>query len=55
MATALVVTDMLNTYEHDDGELLAENVRATLPALADLLDHAKSDDEARRLRQRQPR
>jgi nicotinamidase-related amidase len=39
-ATALIVVDMLNRYEHDDAEPLVESVRGTLPAISDLLARA---------------
>jgi nicotinamidase-related amidase len=39
--TALLVVDMLNTYEHDDAEPLMESVRASLPAMQRLLDAAR--------------
>ncbi|MFI8962587.1 isochorismatase family cysteine hydrolase [Streptomyces sp. NPDC053493] len=38
---ALVVIDMLNTYEHEDAELLVPSVGAALPALVDLLGRAR--------------
>jgi nicotinamidase-related amidase len=31
--TALIVVDMLNTYDHDDAEHLTASVEAMLPAL----------------------
>ncbi|MFI8418896.1 isochorismatase family cysteine hydrolase [Streptomyces sp. NPDC085460] len=39
---ALVVIDMLNTYAHDDAELLVPSVTAALPAIEDLLDRARA-------------
>jgi nicotinamidase-related amidase len=39
--TALLVVDMLNTYDHDDAEPLMESVRASLPAMQRLLDAAR--------------
>jgi nicotinamidase-related amidase len=38
--TALVVTDMLNRYEHEDAEPLMENVREILPVISGLLAEA---------------
>jgi nicotinamidase-related amidase len=37
---ALIVIDMLNTYDHDDGEQLARCVREKLPQIVDLRDTA---------------
>src|SRR5215210_9446595 len=42
--TALVVVDMLNTYEHADAEVLTRNVERTLPAMRRLLDRAAEED-----------
>jgi nicotinamidase-related amidase len=39
--TALVVLDMLNPYEHEDAEALAESVREALPAIGLLIDRAR--------------
>ena len=46
--TALVITDMLNPYDHEDAEPLAESVREKLPCIVRLRDEARdaSDDEA---------
>ena len=33
MKSALIVIDMLNEYDHEDAEVLVENVRAALPAM----------------------
>jgi nicotinamidase-related amidase len=41
---ALLVVDMLNRYEHDDAEPLKESVRTTLPAMARLVETARSGD-----------
>ena len=41
--TALIVTDMLNPYGHEDAEPLAESVRAALPAMVALRDRAEAD------------
>jgi nicotinamidase-related amidase len=39
--TALIVVDMLNTYEHADADLLMQSVRESLPAMERLLDAAR--------------
>ncbi|MEU2392709.1 isochorismatase family cysteine hydrolase [Streptomyces sp. NPDC007369] len=39
--TALIVTDMLNTYEHADADLLVPSVRAALPAVTGLIGRAR--------------
>ncbi|MFF8833230.1 isochorismatase family cysteine hydrolase [Streptomyces sp. NPDC015131] len=39
--TALVVIDMINTYEHKDAELLLPSAREILPSLVDLLSRAR--------------
>jgi nicotinamidase-related amidase len=41
--SALVVIDMLNTYDHEDAEVLRESVREALPAMRRLLDRAQHD------------
>lgn len=41
MSTALIVVDMLNRYEHEDGEQLLESVREIVPALARLIEDAR--------------
>ncbi|MDA0180161.1 cysteine hydrolase [Solirubrobacter phytolaccae] len=43
--TALIVIDMLNTYDHEDGEALAESVREQLPQIVDLRDQAKAHED----------
>jgi nicotinamidase-related amidase len=43
-ATALIVVDMLNPYEHDDAGPLIESVRAALPAMVGLIDSARERD-----------
>jgi nicotinamidase-related amidase len=45
--TALVVTDMLNTYEHEDADRLAESVKEKLPCVVRLLEGARAapDDD----------
>ena len=42
--TALVVVDMLNTYEHEDAETLTRSVREVLPNISDLIERATDDD-----------
>jgi nicotinamidase-related amidase len=42
--TALVVVDMLNTYEHADAERLIGSVERSLPAMERLLGRAQEDD-----------
>jgi nicotinamidase-related amidase len=44
--TALLVVDMLNAYEHDDADKLAESVRAAVPRIAGLIERARSHDVA---------
>jgi nicotinamidase-related amidase len=44
--TALLVVDMLNTYEHDDSDRLAESVREALPRIADLTERARAGEAA---------
>jgi nicotinamidase-related amidase len=41
---ALVVVDMLNTYEHEDAETLTRSVREVLPNISDLIERASDDD-----------
>jgi nicotinamidase-related amidase len=43
-ASALVVVDMLNTYEHPQADRLAERVRRALPAIRSLLDRAAAEE-----------
>ena len=38
--TALIVVDMLNPYEHDDADKLAESVEGTIEPIRTLLDRA---------------
>jgi nicotinamidase-related amidase len=38
--TALIVTDMLNHYEHEDADKLAESVERVLPKVVELRDRA---------------
>ncbi|MYW05584.1 isochorismatase family cysteine hydrolase [Streptomyces sp. SID3343] len=39
--TALIVIDMINTYEHEDAEALVTSVRDALPAMCPLIDRAR--------------
>ncbi len=39
-ATALIVIDMLNHYEHEDAEALRRSVHKALPAIGDLVQRA---------------
>lgn len=39
--TALVVLDMLNSYEHEESEELADNVAAALPGIRTVIDRAR--------------
>jgi nicotinamidase-related amidase len=41
--TALVVVDMLNSYEHDDADALIKAVREVLENIASLIDRARSE------------
>jgi nicotinamidase-related amidase len=38
---ALVVIDMLNTYEHEDAEKLMQSVREVVPTMSDLIGRAQ--------------
>ncbi len=40
-ATALIVIDMLNHYEHEDAEALRRSVHKALPAIGDLVQRAR--------------
>ena len=42
--TALLVIDMLNTYEHEDADRLAESVRAAVPQVAALIERARDQE-----------
>jgi nicotinamidase-related amidase len=42
--TALLVVDMLNTYEHEDADRLAASVKTAVPQITDLIERARSDD-----------
>lgn len=41
---ALLVIDMLNDYEHQDGERLRESAAATVPVIAELIARARRSD-----------
>ncbi len=43
--TAVLVIDMLNSYEHDDAEVLVPNVEKIVEPLADLVQRARQADE----------
>jgi nicotinamidase-related amidase len=43
--TALIITDMLNDYDHEDADPLAESVREKLPAIVELRDRALASDD----------
>jgi nicotinamidase-related amidase len=42
---ALIITDMLNTYDHEDADRLVESVEQKLPAIVKLLEAAQQDDD----------
>jgi nicotinamidase-related amidase len=42
--TALIVVDMLNTYDHPDAEPLVSSVEEMLPQLAALIERARDED-----------
>ena len=42
--TALIVIDMLNSYEHADGEQLTRSVERSLPAMVRLVERAAQED-----------
>jgi nicotinamidase-related amidase len=42
---ALIITDMLNTYDHEDADRLVESVEQKLPAIVKLLEAARQDDD----------
>jgi nicotinamidase-related amidase len=44
--TALLIVDMLNSYEHEDAEPLAESVREVLPCIVKLREDAASAPDA---------
>jgi nicotinamidase-related amidase len=41
MSTALLVVDMLNSYDHPDSEPLMESARAVVPVVAGLVEEAR--------------
>ncbi len=41
MSTALIVIDMLNSYDHEDAEPLMESVRETVQPLRELIEQAR--------------
>jgi nicotinamidase-related amidase len=42
--TALLIVDMLNTYEHEDADRLAASVKGVVPQIAALIERARSED-----------
>ena len=42
--TALLVIDMLNTYDHADADKLAESATAAVPAIAGLIERARDEE-----------
>lgn len=42
--SALIVIDMINTYEHEDAELLVPSVEEVVPVLTELLGRAREAD-----------
>ena len=46
MKSAVIVIDMLNGYDHEDADVLADSVRAALPAMRRLVDRAHREDTA---------
>jgi nicotinamidase-related amidase len=43
--TALIITDMLNSYDHEDAEPLAESVEAQLPCIVRMREQAEADPD----------
>jgi nicotinamidase-related amidase len=43
--TALVVVDVLNSYEHEDAEALVESMTAAVPRIADLIARAREEEQ----------
>ncbi len=43
MRAALIVVDMLNTYDHEDAEALKPSAAKVVPHLAEVIEHAKSE------------
>ncbi|MEV8592569.1 isochorismatase family cysteine hydrolase [Streptomyces sp. NPDC052012] len=44
MTTALIVIDMINTYDHEDADLLIPSAESVVPVIADLLKRARRHD-----------
>ena len=44
MNSAIVVVDMLNRYDHEDGDRLMDSVREALPAMRALVARAREED-----------
>jgi nicotinamidase-related amidase len=42
--TALIVTDMINSYDHPDAEKLIPSVEKALPKIVDLIERAAAED-----------
>src|SRR4051812_39734546 len=42
--TAVIIADMLNSYDHEDAEPLVESVKEVLPAIVDLRRRAEEAD-----------
>ena len=42
--TAVLVIDMLSTYDHEDSDRLAANAERTVPVIASLLERARASD-----------
>lgn len=42
--TALIVIDMINTYDHPDAELLMPSAESVVPVVSGLLDRARQRD-----------
>ena len=42
--TAVLVVDMLNAYDHEDADRLAESVRTAVPRITALIERARADD-----------
>jgi nicotinamidase-related amidase len=42
--SALIVTDMLNRYEHEDADVLMRSVREVVPAVRTLVEAARRED-----------
>jgi nicotinamidase-related amidase len=42
--TALLVVDMLNDYDHPDGDRLRESATSVVPVIGDLLERARAED-----------